>query len=164
VSDIVVPKKFRVSEFVKYVTMKCPNMHLRSYYNKITKVIRDEKFLIHFFQDSLIGSALSWYMTLDNTRVKKWSDFADIFLKQYKFNIDISLNRTSLMVVEKRNKKIVREYAYRWNNKPIHIQPSLLEKGMVTLFANTFKSSYYEHLMGSCAQYFYDVVIAEKIE
>jgi hypothetical protein len=92
VSDIVVPKKFRVSEFVKYVTMKCPNMHLRSYYNKITKVIRDEKFLIHFFEDSLIGSALSWYMTLDNTRVKKWSDFADIFLKQYKFNIDISLN------------------------------------------------------------------------
>jgi hypothetical protein len=25
---------------------------------------------------------------LDNTKVKKWSDLADAFLKQYKFNID----------------------------------------------------------------------------
>jgi hypothetical protein len=36
---------------------------------------------------------------------------------------------------------------------------------MVTLFANTFKSSYYKHLVVSFAQYFYDVVvIAERIE
>jgi hypothetical protein len=54
----------------------------------MVEVIRYEKLLIHFFQDSLTNSALSWYMTLDNTRVKKWSDFADAFLKQYKFNID----------------------------------------------------------------------------
>jgi len=54
--------------------MECPNTHLRSYYNKIAKVIRDEKLLIHFFQDSLTGSMLSWHMTLDNTKVEKWSD------------------------------------------------------------------------------------------
>jgi hypothetical protein len=36
---------------------------------------------------------------------------------------------------------------------------------MVTLFANTFKSQYYEHLMGNSDQYFYDVVIiVKKIE
>jgi hypothetical protein len=33
----------------------------------------------------------------------------------------------------------------------LHLQPSLLEKEMVTLFANTFKSPYYEYLMGSSA-------------
>jgi hypothetical protein len=33
------------------------------------------------------------------------------------------------------------------------------------LFANTFQSPYYEHLIGSSAQYFYEVVrIAERIE
>jgi hypothetical protein len=31
-------------------------------------------------------------MTLDNTRVKKWSDLVDDFLKEYKFNIDIALD------------------------------------------------------------------------
>jgi hypothetical protein len=36
---------------------------------------------------------------------------------------------------------------------------------MVTLFANTFKAPYYEHLMGSSSQHFYDAVrIDERIE
>jgi putative SOS response-associated peptidase YedK len=51
---------------------------------------------------------------LDNTRVKKWSDLADAFLKQYKFNIDIAPDQTSLMIIEKNNKETVREYARRW--------------------------------------------------
>jgi len=45
----------------------------------------------------------------------------------------------------------------------MHIQPSLLEKEMMNLFINTFKSLYYEYLMGNSIQYFYDVVvIAER--
>jgi len=36
---------------------------------------------------------------------------------------------------------------------------------MATLFVNTFKTPYYEHLMGSSSQHFYDVVrIAERTE
>jgi hypothetical protein len=36
---------------------------------------------------------------------------------------------------------------------------------MVTLFANTFKAPYYEHIMGSSSQHIYDVVrIYERIE
>jgi hypothetical protein len=36
---------------------------------------------------------------------------------------------------------------------------------MVTLFANTFKAHYYEHLLGSSSQHFYDTVrVAERIE
>ena len=70
VPDVVVPKKFRVLELVKYTGLQCPNTHLRSYCNKIAEVIRYEKLLIHFFLDILIGSALSWYITLDNTSKK----------------------------------------------------------------------------------------------
>ena len=41
----------------------------------------------------------------------------------------------------------------------------LIKKKMVTLFANTFRAPYYEHLMGSSAQHFYDAVwIAKRIE
>ena len=147
VPNVVVPKKFRVLKFIKYTGLECPNTHLRSYCNKMAEVIHNDK----FFQDSLSGSALSSYMTLDNTRVKKWSDLVDAFLRKYKFNIDIALDQTSLMVMEKGNNETMREYAHRWKNKALHLQPSLLEKEMVTLFANTFKSPYYEYLMGSSA-------------
>ena len=59
VPNVVAPKKFSVPKFVKYMGMECPNTHLRSYYNKMVEVIRYEKLLIHFFQDSLTNSALS---------------------------------------------------------------------------------------------------------
>jgi len=111
--DVVVSKKFKVPKFVKYTRLECPNTHLRSYCNKMTKVICNEKLLIYFFQDSLIGSVLSWYMTLDNTRAKKWSDLINAFLKQYKFNIDIVPNWMSLMVMEKSNKETIMEYTHK---------------------------------------------------
>ena len=71
VLDVVVPKKFRVPELVKYTRLECPKTHLRSYCNKMTEFICDEKLLVHFFQYSLTDFTLSWYMTLDNMRIKK---------------------------------------------------------------------------------------------
>ena len=49
VPNIVIPKKFRVLEFVKYTGMECPKTHLCSYYNKMAEVIHDDKMLIYFF-------------------------------------------------------------------------------------------------------------------
>jgi len=103
-----------VLEFVKYTRMECPKTHLRSYYNKMAEVIHNDKLLIYFFQDSLTGSALSWYMRLDNARIKKWTNMANAFLKQYKFNLEITLDRTSLITMEKGTQESVRAYAQRW--------------------------------------------------
>jgi len=70
VLDVVNPKKFRVLEFIKYTETQCPITHLKAYYNKMAEVIYDEKLFIHFFQDNLSDVALTWYMWLDNTKVK----------------------------------------------------------------------------------------------
>jgi hypothetical protein len=53
----------------------------------MAEVIRDDKLLIYFFQDSLAGTALSWYMRLDSVRIRSWRDLVEAFLKQYKFNL-----------------------------------------------------------------------------
>jgi hypothetical protein len=71
VPNVVVPKKFRVPEFIKYTGTQCPITHLKSYCNKMAEVVHDEKLLMHFFQDSLSGAALNWYMRLDNTKIQK---------------------------------------------------------------------------------------------
>jgi len=70
VLDVVNPKKFRVLEFIKYIETQYPITHLKAYYNKMVEVVYDEKLLIHFFQDNLSDVALTWYMCLDNTKVK----------------------------------------------------------------------------------------------
>ena len=48
VLNVVVPKKFRVPEFIKYTEMQCPMTHLKSYCNKMAEVVHDEKLLMHF--------------------------------------------------------------------------------------------------------------------
>jgi hypothetical protein len=165
VPNIVVPKDFRIPDFIKFTGLECPNTHLRSYCNKMVEVICDDKLPIYFFQDSLAGSALSWYMRLDSVRIRSWRDLVEAFLKQYKFNLEITPDRTSLMSMEKRSQESVRAYAQRWRDEATHVQPYLLETKIVTLFANTFKAPYYEHLMGSSSQHFYDAVcIAKRIE
>jgi hypothetical protein len=111
VPNVVVPKKFRVLEFIKYTRTQCPVTHLKSYCNKMVEVVHDEKLLMHFFQDNLSGAALSWYMRLDNTRIHTYKDLVDAFIKQYKYNMDIAPDRTSLSNLEKGDKESIREYA-----------------------------------------------------
>jgi hypothetical protein len=165
VPNVVIPKKFRVPEFIKYTGTQCPITHLKSYCNKMAEVVQDEKLLIHFFQDSLSDVALTWYMRLDNTKVKGWKYLVDAFIRQYKFNMDIAPDRSSLHSLEKGHKESVREYAQRWREMAAQVNPPLLEKEMISLFSNTFKAPYFEYLVGSAAQSFSDlVVIAERIE
>jgi hypothetical protein len=59
VPNVIVPKKFRVPEFIKYTGTQCPMTHLKSYYNKMTEVVHDGKLLMHFFHDSLSEATLS---------------------------------------------------------------------------------------------------------
>jgi hypothetical protein len=165
VPNIIVPKNFRIPEFIKYTGLECPNTHLRSYCNKMAKVIHEDRMLIYFFQDSLTGSALSWYMRLDNIKIKTWKELVHAFLKQYKFNLEIAPDRTILMAMGKESQESVRAYAQRWRDKATYVQPPLIDTEMVMLFANTFQSPYYEHLIGSSTQHFHEVVrIAERIE
>jgi hypothetical protein len=110
---VILKKKIRVPEFVKYTGTQYPITHLEAYCNKMVEVVNDEKLLIHFFQDSLSDVALTWYMQLDNTKVKKWKDLVDAFMRQYKFNIDVGPDRLNLQDMKKDNKESIREYARR---------------------------------------------------
>jgi len=53
VPNVVVLKKFRVPEFIKYSGTQCLMTHLMSYCNKIAEVVHDEKLLMHFFHSHL---------------------------------------------------------------------------------------------------------------
>jgi hypothetical protein len=71
VPNVVIPKKFRVPEFIKYTRTQCLVTHFKAYCNKMVEVVYNEKLLIHFFQDSLSDVVFTWYIRLDNTKIKK---------------------------------------------------------------------------------------------
>lgn len=61
--------------------------------------------------------------------------------------MDTTPDRTNLSHLEKGNKECMREYAQRLKDLVVKVHPPLLDKEMITLFANTFKASYYKDVI-----------------
>jgi len=59
-------------EFEKYKGATCPRSHLTMYYRKMASYAYDDKLIIHFFQDSLAGVALSCYTHLEASFALGW--------------------------------------------------------------------------------------------
>jgi len=79
--------------------------------------------------------------------------------------MNIPPDRTSLFNLEKQDKESIKEYTLRWRDLAAQVHFPFLDKEMVTLFSNTFKASYYEHLMGSSAHQFTNIMeVTKRIE
>lgn len=65
------------------------------YYRNMATHTDNDKLLIHYFQDNLIGATLKWYMGLDNTHISSFNDLLDEFMRQYKYSLDMNPNLTS---------------------------------------------------------------------
>ena len=65
VPDVVIPPKFKVLNFNKYKGTTCPKNHLKMYCRKMGAYAKDEKLLMHFFQESLTGAVVTWYTNLE---------------------------------------------------------------------------------------------------
>lgn len=69
VLNVKIPHKFKVLDFEKYIGNFCPHSHLVMYAHRMSAQTDNQQLLIHYFQDSLTGTALKWYIDLDNTKI-----------------------------------------------------------------------------------------------
>ena len=74
VPNIITPPKSKVLDFDKYKGTIRPKNHLKMYCRKMGAYTKDEELLIHFFQESLTGVAVTWYTNLEPSR--RWRDLA----------------------------------------------------------------------------------------
>jgi len=65
VPDVIIPPKFKVSDFDKYKGTTCPKNHLKMYNRKMGAYSKNEKLLMHFFQESLTRVAVTGYTNLE---------------------------------------------------------------------------------------------------
>ncbi|RDY02331.1 hypothetical protein CR513_14215, partial [Mucuna pruriens] len=77
VLDIVLLANFKTPKFEKYKGSSCPRVHLAMYCRKMAPYTHQDKILVHYFQDSLTGAALNWYVNLEKGQVKTWRDLAE---------------------------------------------------------------------------------------
>jgi len=65
VPNIITPPKFKVPDFDKYKGTTCSKNHLNMYCRKMGAYAKDKELLVHFFQESLTGVAVTWYANLE---------------------------------------------------------------------------------------------------
>jgi hypothetical protein len=96
VPNVKIPVKFKVPDFEKYKGNSCPLSHLVMYARKMSTQTDNDQLLIHYFQDSLTGVALRWYMGLDSASIRTLNDLGEAFVKKYKYNVDMAPDRDQL--------------------------------------------------------------------
>ncbi|RDX89106.1 hypothetical protein CR513_29207, partial [Mucuna pruriens] len=113
-SDITLLADFKAPKFEKYKGSSCPQVHLAMYYRKMAAYIHQDKILVHYFQDSLTGAALSWYVSLEKGQVNTWRDLAEAFVCQYNYNVAMAPDRSRLQNLSKTEFEGFKNYAERW--------------------------------------------------
>lgn len=163
--NLKLPYKFKTPEFDKYNGKGCPFTHLRIYCGEMCQYGDDERNKNQQFQKSRTAPALTWFFQLDHNKIKTWSDLANAFLAQYRFNTEMAPDRYELQRTQKKSSESFRTYAQRWRKTAAQVKPPMLEKEMVTTFLNTLKDPYYAHLIGHTTSSFSDlVIVGERVE
>lgn len=57
---------------------------------------------------------------------------------------------------------MVKEYAQRWREVVVHIDPLLIDKELTTILVETFKTPSYERIISNPSTNFIDMVIIAK--
>lgn len=96
VPNVKLPAKFKVPDFEKYKGDTFPETYLTLYSRRISAYTDNHQVLIYYFQDSLAGAALKWYMGLNNAEIRTFEDLGESFVRQYHFNMDMAPDRDLL--------------------------------------------------------------------
>ncbi|GAU16666.1 hypothetical protein TSUD_326160 [Trifolium subterraneum] len=158
VPDVVVPHKFKVPDFEKYKGSTCPKAHLIMYARKMSTQTSNDKLLIHYFQDSLTGAALRWYMDLDRANVSSFNDLASALIRQYNYNSYLAPDRDELRALAQKERESFKEYAQRWRELAAQIRPPVEEKKLCKLFLHTLSPFFYEKMVGIVSRSFTEMV------
>ncbi|XP_017630956.1 uncharacterized protein LOC108473736 [Gossypium arboreum] len=165
VPDLVLHLKFKMPEFEKYNRTSYPKAQITMFYRRIMRYVNNDQLLIHCFQDSLVGAVSKWYNQLSRAKINSWTNLAQAFMKQYNHVKDMTHDRITLQNMEKKPNESFRQYAQKWKEVAIQVQPPLLEKETTMLFINTLKAPFITHMLGNATKSFSDIVMTgEMIE
>lgn len=162
---VIIPAKFKFPDFEKYKGASDPRMHIRAYFWKMVAYSDDDRLLMHFFQDSLSGASLDWYMQLEGTHIQSWRDMVEAFLKNYQYNTDMALNHTQLQNLTQKHDETFKEYAQCLRDLAARVETQFLERELVEMLMVNLQESYWDIMVGRTSScFFYLVFVDERIE
>jgi len=158
VPNVMIPPKFKVPDIQKYKGNTFPKIHLVMYARKMSTQVDNDKLVIHYFQDSLTGAALMWYIGLNRADIKVFNDLSETFIQQYKYNSYLAQDRDELRAMTQNHKESFKIYAQRWREFAAQIYPPLEKKELTKIFLKTLNQFYYENMVASAPSNFAEMV------
>ncbi|XP_017633128.1 uncharacterized protein LOC108475651 [Gossypium arboreum] len=163
VSNLILPLKFKTPEFEKYNGTSCLEAHITMFYRRVAGYVNNDQLLIHCFQEILVGVVSKWYNQLSRTQINSWKDLPQGFVKQYSHATGMTPDKINLQNMEKKPNESFQQYAQRWREVVIQVQPPLLEKETTMLFINTLKALLITHKLGSATKSLSDIVMTSEM-
>jgi hypothetical protein len=134
ITDLEVPKDFKIPDFPKYDGTGDPKVHVYMYTSRMGAYLKNDKLMIHYFQESLKDSAIRWYLNLDKKEIKTWHDLANAFVRHYKYNIGCAPDKSSLRKLKMGKDEDFRTFALRWRNQAAQVEPPMSDKDLIDSF------------------------------
>ncbi|XP_050876704.1 uncharacterized protein LOC127080428 [Lathyrus oleraceus] len=110
------------------------------------------------YKDSLSGAPLRWYMGLEHSNIQNFLDLGEAFVQHYKYNMDMTPDRTQLGSMSQKECESFKEYAQRWWEVAAQVTPPVEEKELCKLFLRTLDSFYYNKFISSMPRDFTEMV------
>ncbi|KAH7864287.1 hypothetical protein Vadar_027819 [Vaccinium darrowii] len=152
------PPKFKIPDFTKFNGTTDPMTHIRLYAGALNGLPNPNKLMMQLFQHSLTGPAAQWFARLDLHRIQTWAELSMEFVKQYRHNAGMGIDRMHLLRMEQEPEETFRVYAMHWKNSASQVEPPLLDYEFVQLFVQTLEGVYYEKLCTSIGRSFSEVI------
>ncbi|XP_060187222.1 uncharacterized protein LOC132616669 isoform X2 [Lycium barbarum] len=163
--DVHLPLGFKVPKFDKYDGQGDPMAHLKRYCNQLRGAGGKQELLMVYFGESLTGLASEWFIDQDFTKWRIWDDMAQDFVQQFQYNIDLVLDKKSLINLKKKTTENFREFAIRWREQAARVRPPLKESEVVETFIQTQDEEYYQHMLPALGKSFVEAIkMGEMIE
>ncbi|XP_070034649.1 uncharacterized protein [Nicotiana tomentosiformis] len=105
-----------------------PKVHMKTYYDKLVEVGKNEQIRMKLFMRSLTGDALSWYISQNPKKWANWLSMASDFMDRCRFNTENVLDIFYIQNLKKKPTETFREYATRWRLEVAKVKPALKEE------------------------------------
>ncbi|XP_070057520.1 uncharacterized protein [Nicotiana tomentosiformis] len=90
-----------------------------------TGVSKNEQIRMKLFMRSLIGDALSWYISQDPNKWVGWVSMASDFMDRFRFNTENAPDVFYIQNLKKKPTETFREYATHWRSEAAKVRPAL---------------------------------------
>ncbi|XP_070024979.1 uncharacterized protein [Nicotiana sylvestris] len=163
--DVELLEGYKPHKFEMFDGTGDPRVHLRTYYDKLVGVGKDERICMKLFMRSLKGDALSWYISQDPKKWSNWVGMASNFMDRFRFNTENVPDVFYIQNLKKKPTETFREYVTHWRSKAVKVRPALEEEQMNKFFVRAQDPQYYERLMLIKNHKFSDIIkLGERTE